>query len=166
MIIWDLAAIAAPDGVYFSKMINVSCCIYLRSSVHGLYRERASVRLRDISRLASACLRDRGCKVDLAGYSAQIMMAAAGKVEMVQWSRLRPRVSEPLCIIASIPPDDIHSFLRLLASNPLEPFSDATVMLKHARQVRDLRTSALLEAARSVFVMLAEHKFSIPRNFV
>ena len=66
MIIWDLAAIAASDGVLFSKMINESCCFYLRSKVHCLYQERASVWLRDIRRLASPCLRDRDYKVDLA----------------------------------------------------------------------------------------------------
>jgi hypothetical protein len=66
-------------------------------------------------------------------------MAAAGTIEQMPWSRLRPRQVEPPCVIAAIPPEDVHSFLRLLAANPLHPFPDAAVLRGRVLLLRNMR---------------------------
>jgi hypothetical protein len=67
---------------------------------------------------------------------------AAGTVEQMPWARLRPRITEPACVLEAIPPEDVHSFLRLLARNPMLPFPDASVVQKSILTLRNARVAS------------------------
>jgi hypothetical protein len=73
-------------------------------------------------------------------------MAASGSVEQMPWARLRQRAAEPSCILAAIPPEDMVSYLRLVAQNPFLPFPDASVIGRKICALRDVRVKATLAA--------------------
>lgn len=79
-------------------------------------------------------------------------MAASGSVEQMPWACLRPRAVEPHCVLAGIPPEDMLSFVRLVAQHPFTPFPDASAIARKIHALRDARveaTVALLEYVAS-----------------
>lgn len=66
----------------------------------------------------------------------------AGKVDDLSWSQLRFRRSIPRCVADSIPPDDVRSFLRLLAKNPVPSLTESIALRDKLRWVRHYRVEA------------------------
>lgn len=64
---------------------------------------------------------------------------ASSKVDDLSWSQLRQRRSLPRCVVESIPPEDMQSFLALIATNPLHPFPDAIAICSKLHHVREAR---------------------------
>lgn len=64
---------------------------------------------------------------------------ANGQVDDLSWSQLRPRRTAPKSIIDSIPPEDMQAFLRLIATNPFLPFSEASTICSKIASVRQWR---------------------------
>jgi hypothetical protein len=88
--------------------------------------------------------------------AAAAIMAAAGTIEQMPWSRLRPRQAEPPAVLAAIPPEDVHTFLRMLAKNPLQPFPDASVVRRRVLVLRNVRA----DTAREAFLYVSSHAFA------
>lgn len=49
-------------------------------------------------------------------------------VRELPWSMLQPCATQPPAVLASVTPDDLSSFLRTLAINPLVETEDASVL--------------------------------------
>lgn len=65
---------------------------------------------------------------------------ANGKVLQLSWSQLRSRREHPSCVIDAIPAEDLHSFVRLMATHPLQSYHDAAVVRAKLLSVRHFRT--------------------------
>lgn len=74
--------------------------------------------------------------------SASLCRMANGKVDDLSWSQLRPRRADPHCVVDSIPPEDMQTFLRLMATNPFLPFNDASAVRSKISNLRQWRTDA------------------------
>eukprot|EP00177_Eucheuma_denticulatum_P006639 GFKZ01012074.1.p1 GENE.GFKZ01012074.1~~GFKZ01012074.1.p1 ORF type:complete len:384 (+),score=40.52 GFKZ01012074.1:356-1507(+) len=67
---------------------------------------------------------------------------ANGKVDDVAWSQLRPQPNVPQSVLDSIPPEDMQTFLRLMATNPFVPFNDASAIRRKIASVRQWRAES------------------------
>lgn len=78
-------------------------------------------------------------------------------VQALPWFRLRTRNNVPRCVAASVPASDAHSFLRLLAANPLSSFRDAVAFKKLLKELRERRSQNILSAVPYVRLKLFHH---------
>jgi len=67
---------------------------------------------------------------------------ANGKVDDLAWSQLRPRQTIPQFVTNSIPPEDMQAFLKLVATNPLLPFAEASAVFSKIISLRQWRTES------------------------
>lgn len=65
---------------------------------------------------------------------------ANGKVLQLSWSQLRSRREHPSCVVNAIPAEDLHSFVHLMATYPLQSYQDAAVVRAKLLSVRHSRT--------------------------
>lgn len=84
---------------------------------------------------------------------AAYMTVTSGSVEQMPWANLRPRAAEA-CVLAAIPGEDMHSFLRLLAQNPLTDFADAAALTRNLLDLRAARVAAVVAALECVTALL------------
>lgn len=65
-------------------------------------------------------------------------MMATGKVA-VPFFQLRPRKTDPKCMVDSVPVEDLHHLIRLIALEPFGNFDDAAVMRSKLLALRHTR---------------------------
>lgn len=63
---------------------------------------------------------------------------ATGKVAL-PWSQLRPRKTDPKCVLDAIAVEDLHSLVRMMAVEPLGRFDDSSIMRSKLLSLRRSR---------------------------